>query len=75
MQTFIQFLGTIKDMKNAEVLHTTIFSESLGIYHKTVNKIYEKLHLLIFGKTCLWSNWTLGRELQQYINIHLVSSL
>lgn len=58
MQTFIQFMGTIKDKEMAEVLHTTIISESLGMYHKTANKIYEKLHLCLerpaFEATELW---------------------
>lgn len=31
--------------------------------------------LLIFGKPCHWSSGTAGNKLQQYINIHLVSSL
>lgn len=51
-------MGTIKDKKMAEVLHTTIISEGLGIYHKTVNKIYDKLHLFLerptFEASELW---------------------
>lgn len=38
-----------------------------------IKDIWEAL--LIFGKPCHWSSGTAGNKLQQYINIHLVSSL